>query len=241
LQAEQEFFIGFQDVGLNLEMTNKAFLEALSNTANVHGNSVGQGISSQGKSYITWVVLNWKLKVYQRPKICETILVKTWGREYSRLRAYRDYDILNQKSEIIAKATSVWIAVDTETGKPMRLNNNIMDLYGCEPEHINFPGFKFTEAANLDLPIVSAIRFKTNKSMIDCNNHVHNPAYLDLVNEVLPEGMAENHFNNIEVSYKKEIMLHKEVLLEYATDGEKNYVFIYDESKRTLHATVVMY
>lgn len=77
--------------------------------------------------------------------------------------------------------------------------------------------------------------------IIDFNNHVHNPAYIDFVNEVLPEGMAENHFNNIEVSYRKEITLHEEVLLEYTKDGRENYVFIWDESRRTLRATVVLY
>lgn len=241
MQAEQEFFIGIQDVGINSEVTNKALLEALTNATNVHGKSVGQGTNDQGKSYISWVVLNWKLEVYQRPKICETILVKTWAREYSKIRAYRDYDIFNQKGEIIAKATSIWLAVNTETDKPIRLTDNIMGVYGCEPQHKNFPEFEFTKVAENDFPIVSEISFKVNKSMIDCNNHVHNTSYLDLANEALPEGMDEIHFNNIEVSYKKEITPHETVSIEYTTDSEKSYVFIRDESKCTLHATVVLY
>jgi len=241
LQAEQKFFVGIQDVGINYEMTNKALLEALTNAANVHGSSIGQGISDRDKSHMSWLVSNWKLEVYQRPKICETILVKTWAQEYSRTRAHRDYDIFNQKGEIIAKATSIWIAVNTETGKPIRLTDDIMGGFRGEPQHKNFPEFKFAKAVDMDFPILSEVRFKINKSMIDCNNHVHNPSYLDLVNEVLPEGMNEICFNKIEVSYKKEITLHEEVLLEYATKGEKNYVFIWDEGKSILHALVIMY
>ena len=42
LQVGQEFFIGIQDVGANYEMTNKAFLEALTNVTNKHGNLAGQ-------------------------------------------------------------------------------------------------------------------------------------------------------------------------------------------------------
>jgi len=240
LQAEQKFFIGVQDVGTNYEMTNKAFLEALTNTSNVHGNCVGQGINGHGKSKISWVVANWKLEVYQRPKICETILVKTWGQEYTRVRAYRDYDVFNEKGENIAKATSIWIALNPETGKPLRLTEDIMGGYGCEPQHKNFPDYKYTIEVDTDKPILAETRFKINKSMIDCNHHVHNPVYLDLVNEVLPEGLDENCFNNIEVSYKKEITLHEEVLLEYTAEGEKSYVLIWDENKRILHATVLL-
>jgi len=240
LQVGQEFFIGIQDVGANYEMTNKAFLEALTNVTNKHGNLAGQGINSQGKSYVTWVVMNWKLDIYQRPKICETILVKTWGQEHSKLRANRDYDIFSQTGEIIAKATSIWIAIDTMTGKPVRLTDGIIGVFEPEPQHKNFPGFKFTESIDANIPVLSEIRFKIIKSMIDCNNHVHNPAYMDLVNEVLPEGMDDTYFNSIEVSYRKEITLHEEVLLQYATDGEKSYVYIWDDSGRILHAVVVM-
>lgn len=240
MHFEQEFFIGMQDVGINYEATNKALLEAMTNVSNLHGNYVGQGISGQGKSPVSWVVIKWKLEVYQRPKICETILVRTWGQEYTRMGAYRDYDIFNQKGEVIAKATSMWIAMNTTTFKPIMLNEDIVKGYGSEPQHKNFPGFQFTKA-NADLPIASQARFKINKSMIDCNNHVHNPAYMDLVNEVLPEGMNEINFNNIEVCYKREIKLHEEVLLEYAADGGKDYVFIWDANRCKLHATVIMY
>ncbi|NLU53252.1 MAG: hypothetical protein GXX10_10375 [Clostridiaceae bacterium] len=241
MQAQKEFFVGIQDVGLNYEMTNKALLEALTNVTNIHGIIAGQGISRQGKSFVTWVVMNWKLEIYKRPKVCETILARTWGQEHSKLRAYRDYDILNEKGEIIAKATSIWIAIDTKTGKLIRLTDDIVAPFEPEPQHKNFPEFKFTETVDINFPIVSECRFKINKSMIDCNNHVHNPSYMDLVNEVLPEGMDDISFNNIEVSYKKEIKLHQEVLLQYVTCDGKNYVFIWDENKSMLHASVIMY
>lgn len=222
-------------------MTNKAFLEVLTNITNVHGNSVRQGINYKDNNYISWVIVNWKLEVYQRPKSCETVLAKTWAQEYSGIRAYRDYALFNQKGENIAKATSSWIAVNTKTGKPIKLTDDIINVYEPESQHKNFPGFSFPKTVDTNYPIVSENRFTINKSMIDCNKHVHNPSYMDLVNEVLPEGMDDICFNNIEVSYKKEIKLHEEVLLEYATDGKNNYVFIWDENKNILHATVAMY
>ncbi|NMA67353.1 MAG: hypothetical protein GX957_14155 [Clostridiaceae bacterium] len=241
MQIEQEFFIRVQDVGFNNKITNKALLEALTNVTTLHGNLVGQGIFDRDKNNFAWMVMNWKLQVYKRPKTCETILAKTWAQEFSGIRAYRDFEIYNQKGEIIAKATSVWIAVNTKTSKPIRLTDDIMKVYESEPQHKNFPNFKFTKTVNTDIPILSKVSFKINKSMIDCNNHVHNPSYMDLVNEVLPEGIDETYFNDIEINFKKEITLHEEVLLEYVTDGKNSYVFIWDESKSIHHATVIMY
>jgi len=241
LQVEQEFFIGIQDVGINNEMTNKAFLEVLTNVTNVHGNLVGQGMDYKEKIHILWVVINWKLEVYQRPKSCETILARTWAQEFSGIRAYRDYEIINRNGEVISKATSTWIAINTENGKPIKLSSDLMDVFGREPQHKNFPDFKFTKTVNTDLPIITRTHFRINKSMIDCNKHVHNPVYLDLANEAMPENINETYFNNIEISYKKEITLHEEVLLEYAIDSGKHYVFIWDENRSTLHAVVLLY
>lgn len=69
------------------------------------------------------------------------------------------------------------------------LSPEIMDVYGCEPEHQNFPDFKFGKVRKPETSFLSSQTFTIHKAMIDCNHHVHNPAYLDLVAEGLPEGL----------------------------------------------------
>lgn len=241
MQVEQKFFIGIQDVGLNNEITNKAILEAMSNMANIHGNIVSQGLKDLDKTHLSWIVLNWKLEVYKRPKVCETILVRTWAQEHSNVQANREYEVLNEKNEIVAKATSKWIALNTLTERPEKLTEEVIGVYKNEPEHKNFPNYQFEKINEDELNFISKIEFKVNKSMIDYNNHVHNTAYLDLVREILPEEMDKINYNNIEIAYKKAIKPHEKVIIEYAKKEDKNYVFIKNEDESMLHSIIVFY
>ncbi len=241
MQVSQDFFVGIQDVGVNNEITNRALLEALTNTANVHGNLVGQSIDDRLTNSFSWVVLNWKLRVFQRPKACETIRVTTWAQTYSMAHVYRDFTVADADGVCVAQATSNWVAADIVRGSVVRLGPEIMDVYGCEPDHQNFPGFKFQKLRKAEFPVQASALFTVNKSMIDCNRHVHNPAYLDLANEVLPDGIDSFPFENVEVSYKREIRPRETVLLEYSRDGETHRAVIRDQTDNALHAVILLY
>ncbi len=241
MQVEQSFFTGVQDVGENNEITNKAILEALTNVTNVHGHRVGQSTGDENYVHLAWMVLNWKLQVIRRPKVCETFTARTWAQECSKVFAARDFEVLDGTGVVCARATSKWTAADHVKGTLVKLTSDIMDAYGCEPEHRNFPGFKFANLAHKNIPALSTTTFKITKSMIDCNDHVHNPAYLDLACEALPEGLDRRHFDNVEVAYRKEIAPHATVLLHYGEEDGKHYVFIKDESDSLVHAVVVLF
>ena len=61
---------------------------------------------------------------------------------------------------------------------------------------------------------------------IDLNKHMHNLYYLDLAYETLPEEIyAKRPFNNVRITYKKEIKLGDCICCEYAKKDDKN---IYD-------------
>ncbi len=241
MQAEQIFFVGMQDVGTNNEMTDMALLECMTDVTNVHGTMIGQGVTDRETSNLSWVVVNWKLQVCRRPRLGENITVKTWGHVHSRLQANRDYDILDETGNRIVKATSRWVAIRADDGSPVKLTPEIMDPYGCEPEHQNFPDYRFPKAKSLQLPVLTDGFVPVRKSMIDCNHHVHNPAYLDLALEILPEGVDTKHFDNVEISYKHEIKPGETVKLEYSFDNGIHYVMIKDEAGEEIHARIALY
>lgn len=241
MHVEQTFFVGIQDVGKGCRIANKALLEALTNTANLHASMIGQGAVDIASRGLTWVVVNWKLRVLQRPMVCESIRVRTWAQSYSRVHAARDFDVFNEAGGLVAQATSIWAAVDPERFVPVRLTPQLMDAYGCDPEHKNFPDFRFPKTVRQELPVLGEGLFTVNRSMIDCNGHVHNPAYLDLAAEILPDEPEVGRFDNVEISYKREIRPGETVALSYAADGEKRRVLIRDRTDNALHAVILLY
>ena len=239
--AEQKYFIGIQDVGEGFAITNKALLEALTNTSNVHAERIGQGAEEKAVSRLSWVVVNWRLQVLRRPKVCRTILCRTWAREFTRVLGYRDYEVVDENGETVAIATSVWTALDTERGVPVRLTPELTEAYEAEPERASFPGYRFPRLAHAELPVLAEASFTVTRSMIDCNDHVHNPAYVDLANEVLPEDVDAGMFENMEISYKREVRRRETVTLQYSRDGERHIVTIRDPADGAIHAVVAFW
>ena len=241
MKIEQKLFVGIQDVGLNNKITDKALLEALTNVTILHGNLVNQGLKDRKNNHYEWIVLNWKLEVYNRPESCDTIRVKTWAQNFTKIYAYRDYLVYNENDEVVAKATSTWLIIDSESKKIIKLDDDIMQVYQPEKENLNFPDYKFGKIEEKNLTLIAKKNFIINKSMIDCNNHVHNTNYMDLVLEVLPDPLDKKLYNNLEISYKREIKPFENVTINFYIQNNKNYFIIKDEEEKIVHSIIILY
>ena len=238
---EQEYLVGIQDVGAGSVLSDRAFLEAFNNTSNMHSIRAHQSTIDQQESHIAWFIMNWKLQVFQRPQLYETFRVRTWAQQHSRALANRDFKAFNAAGETIAMATSVWVAVNPETGTILRMTPEMMKGYEPEPETQNFPGHRFSRTVPDGLPVIAEKTFSIPKSMIDGNHHVHNTAYLDLAAEVLPAGLDEMLFGQVEVRYRQEILPGGTVKLSCCRENERYHVLIRNAADDALHAVVTLW
>ncbi len=254
MQVEQQFFIGAQDVGARNQVKNKALLEMLSNTAILHAERAGHGFMTGATPDLyaarpaVWVVLHWKLEVTRRAKLCEVLTARTWAEHFDRLRAFRDFDLLDKDGRTVGRATSDWTALDPAKGSLIRLTEEWMAGYECEPGHQAFPRYIFPREKALTTTPDRSCFFTVNRSMIDYNRHVHNTAYLDLADEVRPEGLEEADVDSVEITYKKEARLGDRLLLEYrkvdpapGNIPAEHLVYVKSEDGKVLHASMRLY
>lgn len=239
MAIQQEFFVGIQDLGSGNGLSNKAFIEALSNSATVHAAKVGQGMEADSRRKYAWVVLNWKLQVISRPKACENFTVRTWSQSFSHAFGLRDFEVFDQNGALCARATSRWAAIDLSTGEMLKLTPDMMEGYDSDDSCLVMPGFKF-KRLKTSAPVAAEMTFAIPRMMIDCNNHVHNSSYLDLAYEVIPESVDMSQFNDVEVAYRKEIPPHATVRMRYVPDNGVHYVFVESEDGKTLHAEMAL-
>ena len=237
MYVEQKFFIGLQDIDASNKITNKAILTFLEDAGGVHSNLAGYGLKTIKETYFSWIILNWKLKVFKRADYADTVTVRTWSAGADKLYAYRDFEVLNEAGEIIAIATSKWISINLKTGKINKLTDEIIAPYKGENRRVfesyNFP--KLEEPEN----IYSSVTYTINRQMIDINKHVHNVCYYDLAEIAIPEEILENtEFNNVEIMYKKEIKLGETVKCNYEKVENENIIAIKSEDEKNLHAIV---
>lgn len=235
--VSREFRITFRDINKEKKVTNKAILGFLEDTAGTHSDLVGYGLYDFDKTHLTWLLLGWKVKIFQRPGYNEKIKVTTWSRDVDKLYAYRNFEILNEKNELIGEATSKWIAVDPEDLKIIRLNDEIANVYKGEIKPVLNDELIINKIKDPENYMFGKV-YKVNKNMIDIYNHVHNTYYLDFVNEIL-----ENEIDNIDVSefeimYKTQIKENDNVKILYTKCENFNYVIIKSEDESVLHAII---
>lgn len=206
--VEHEVFIGLRDVALNNKVTNTALLSYLEDAGGVHSNLVGYGLRDIPKVKKSWVLLGWKIEIFERPTYGDKISIKTWSRGIDKLYAYRDFEILDENKKVIGIATSKWVLLDIEKGKIIRIGKEVEEAYTVE----NLRVFEEADLEKLEPPknFSSFTDFIVNRSLIDVNGHLHNIYFMDIANEVLPMEVYQNaELNHIQMMYKKEIKLRR--------------------------------
>ena len=234
---EHEVFIGLRDVATDNKVTNTALLSYLEDAGGIHSNVVKFGLNEIPQTHRSWVIIGWRIDIYNRPRYADKITIKTWCSGFDRLYAYRDFEILDENKNIIGKAASKWVLIDTEKGKITRVGEEIGKLYTIE----NLHAFENEKLDKLEEPdsYISENTFTINRNLIDVNNHLHNIYFMDIANMALPmEIFRTKEFNNIKMMYKTEIKLGETVKVLYSKKDEEYRITIKSEDEQKIHAIV---
>ena len=246
MKVLQDFYVGLSDTNTKQELTETSLLRFLEDIAGMHSEKVGYGASSIDKTKRTWILLSWKVRMFKRPKMNETVTVETWSRLIEKFYAYRDFKVYDSNKNLVAIATSKWIYIDIENGRIVKVTDEVASCYESENVSV-FDEKEFVDDIKLKEPeseIINQIDFKITRNLFDINNHVHNIYYMDIAKEALPEDVyLNNEFNDFEIMYKKEIKASKEtnniVKVYYTKEDDKHFVSI--KTDDVLHAIIRLY
>lgn len=235
---KHEFEISFRDVGKSSKITNSALLNMLEDIAGMHSNQVGYGLNDISKTGVTWVLLNWKLRVLHRPIYGSKLNIETWARKAVKFYTYRDFRVYDESNNLVAIATSKWALVDATTMSIARITPDLLNLY--QPENVSVFAQE-EELSKLLAPpeVLNQYTYTVARRDIDINNHMHNLYYLDLAYEALPNEVYSNSdFNNVEIMYKKEMKLNDKINCFYSYFNNEHYITIKSLDDATLHAII---
>ena len=233
--VEHKFYIGIRDVDRNNYITDKGIFAGLEDISGIHSSIAGYGLLDMEKTQKFWMVISWHLEVIKRPKFGDTITIHTWSKFCKKLFAYRDFEIFDEKGELIATAGSKWVLVNRINNCVEKVSDEVLEKYEGESEKSS------TDISLLDKlkepkEYSNIIKYEIRREMIDINGHVHNLNYLDLARFAFPENIYEKEFSKIDIMYKKEIKLGEIVKCCYSNEGNIHIVAIKSEDEKVLHA-----
>ncbi len=158
------------------------------------------GINYLQEHHRVWLLNGWQLKLINPPKLGDMITVGTWAYDFKGFYGYRNFIMKNAAGEVLAVANSIWVHLDTNTGRPTKIPAD--NGYEIEPPYpMEYGERKIT----IPDTITSHPEFIVKKSNIDSYNHVNNGQYIKLAEEFLPDNFL---VQSMRVEYKSQAVIN---------------------------------
>lgn len=213
------------------ELTLNALLNYFQDCSTFHSEDVGLGIDYMKEIGQAWVLSSWQIVVDRYPKLGEKVKIVTLPYELKGFLGYRNFAMLDEEGNYLAKANSLWSLLDMTTGKPVAVNEAMHKGYGIDEKlDMDYAPRKITvpEGGQLLEPIV------VKKHHLDTNHHMNNGQYVNIAMEYLPDGFL---IHQMRAEYKKQAFLD-DVLYPCVVSVESGYVVSLRDEEGRLYVSV---
>ena len=194
--------VRFSEVDDNEYLRFDGFINYFQDCTTFQSEDLGIGIEHLRKKHRVWVISSWQINILRYPKLLENITIGTFAYDFKSFLGYRNFFMKDAKGEYIAKASSIWAFLNTDTGRPEKADLDDMALYGNEekldmdykPRRIVIPD---------DMKELDPIEVKPYH--LDVNKHVNNGQYINMATDCLPDKKMPK---SIRVEYRNQAKLH---------------------------------
>jgi acyl-ACP thioesterase len=176
--------VKFSEAPVDGKMTIPAMIHSMQDSVHLHLADIDRGNNYLFRNRRFWIVSGWLMRIYRRPNMGETITSGTYSNGTKSMFGYRNFMIKDVNDQICAKATSLWVFMDMDTRRPVRIKDD--DLYGYEagPDFDDMPKAKHKMALPECTPLEP---IPITKCSLDQNGHVNNVSYVVMALEYLPQ------------------------------------------------------
>lgn len=146
--------------------------------------------------HLVWLLGAWQIVITRMPKMNEEIKITTLPYEFKGFMGLRNFVVETVNGEVLAKANSVWSLIDTELGKPQRIDAELLAAYELS-DKIDMDYKPRKIAVQGEAKILES--YQVLPTQIDSNHHMNNAEYVNLAVACLPEGAQ---IKELRVEYK---------------------------------------
>lgn len=223
--------VRYSEANAKAELTYHALLNYLQDSSTFHSEELGESGAQLLEKNMAWILSFWQICIEDMPRLSQEICVKTWPYSTKGLLGLRNFCMENENGEKIVKANSIWVLVDTKTGRPIRITDEVSSHYPDEPKlemdycdrKIAIPE-EYEEKEGIVVP----------KYFIDTNNHVNNAKYVMVAEQYLPE---EFKVSEIRVEYKVAAVLG-DMMIPHVTIKENEVTVVLVTAAGQVYATI---
>lgn len=203
---EFESRVRYSEMDLDKKLTIVSLVDYFQDCSSFQSEMCGHGIDYLKEQHRAWMVLSWQIDIIRRPMMGEKVTAATWPYGFKAFYGYRNFALLDENREYLAKANSVWVFMDTETGHPVKVSPENISGYEVEEQ---LPMECFSRKISMPGNCISGDAFQVCRHHLDTNNHVNNGQYIRMAEEFLPEGFETGR---LRVEYRRQAKLHDTIV-----------------------------
>jgi acyl-ACP thioesterase len=171
-----------------------------------------------------WVLSSWQIVVNEYPKIAERIKLGTWPYDFNRFFGGRNFIMYGEDGRVLAYANSLWTYLNSENGRPVRVEEEVVSKYQLEPKYdMEYADRKITLPEEME----EKESFPVEIYHLDTNHHVNNGQYVKMAGAYLPKGFE---IAQMRAEYKKSALLGDMIYPKVAVEADKVVVSLDDEA-----------
>lgn len=206
------------DTGESLRLKYPMILKLLQEAAMRQLEEEGIGYEEMRAKGVVFLMTRVNLNIYTLPRAGELVTVETWFHGLKGVQFIRDMRMIGEKGEICAEAQSLWITADPQAHRIVRPSafpfQAVLKPYEGDCVAVTEQKIKTNELAELQ-PEFRQIRF----SDIDCNAHVNNAVYADMLCDYFPGGLSGREIESLQIVFHNEAVLGEKLSIKAGIGG----------------------
>ena len=216
--------VRFSEVGEDKRLTLDSIVNYFQDCSTFQSEDLGNGMEAVEALHRAWVLSSWQIVVNEYPKLGEQITTGTWPYEFNRFLGGRNFIMYGSDGRVIAYANSLWTYINTENGRPVRVEEEIINKYVQEPKYdMEYADRKIALPETME----SMAEFFVEVHHLDTNHHVNNGQYIKMAGVYLPQGFE---IAQMRAEYKKSAVLGDKICPKVYAEDHKVVVSLEDEA-----------
>lgn len=225
--------VRYSEVNSDKNLTLASLLDYLQDCSSFQAEDMNIGVDYLASHKISWVLASWEIEILRYPKMGERISVNTWPYGFKGFYGYRNFSITDEAGEILVKANSIWVYMDLECMRPVRISEELLEAYRNELEDEldgDWSKGKLKITPEQMEKMEALPRIPVTKNYIDTNHHMNNGKYVQVAEQYLPDNFK---VKRLRVEYKKAATLGNMLYPKVIKTADRVICMLVSEEERT--------
>ncbi|MDR0662500.1 MAG: acyl-ACP thioesterase [Spirochaetaceae bacterium] len=186
---EKKYMVTVGDVDESRYIKPSILFNFFQSITTEHGEDLGVGLDFMLENGQGWILSRFSVVIERRPVFADVLTVRTWPQGFEGLLCMRNYDVLDEKGGIMARASSSWLVLDIKKRRPLRPAALTVAMPPNSGRVYIEGGARSVEKRDGFVKTAERTAFYSD---IDFNGHVNNARYIEWIQDALPDDFIKN-------------------------------------------------